>query len=204
MYLCTQNHHLIHTTRMKRLIIVFFLILIKCHLLFSQEENLVVFFTDAVTNSVPVYSSDTTIVSFTTVKEDPEKENWHEVEILGQSDNRYQVRITAINEENVAPINGWVDKEQCGVWFWGRLIKPEYCVVSLYYKPEQSNPFIKISDKYPDSFDKYAITNSKAFPVLDYKLFKGEYWIKTTIVKGKKKIVGWTTNYCPNIYGSCN
>ena len=46
-----------------------------------------------------------------------------------------------------------------------------------------------------------AITN--AVPVLDYKLYKGKYWIKTVVIKDKRKIIGWTTNYCPNPYDSC-
>lgn len=90
--------------KMKKLIIVIIAI-IKCHLLFSQEKKFVVFFTDAITNSVPVYSSDTASVSFTSVKEDAEKENWHDVEILGKSNNRYKVCITAINEEDAAHTN---------------------------------------------------------------------------------------------------
>ena len=189
---------------MKKIVIIFIFVIAKCLAIFSQENNLVVFFTDAITSSVPVYSNDTAIVSFTTIQEDTMRENWHDVELIAQSNTRYKVRITAINEENVAPIIGWVDKEQCGVWFWGRLIKPEYYVVSLFHIPEQLYPFIKITERYPDSFDKYAITNSKAFPILDYKLYNGKYWIKTIILKDKKKIIGWTTDYCPNVYGSCN
>ena len=188
---------------MKKLIIVI-IIIVKCHLLFSQEKKFVVFFTDAITNGVPVYSSDTASVSFASVSEDAEKENWHDVEILGKSNNRYKVRIKAINEEDVAPINGWVDKEQCGVWLWGRWKKTESCIISLYHMPGQLYSYIKITGKYPDSFEKYSTTNYKTWPVLDYKLYKGEYWIKTVIVKDKKEIIGWTTNYCPNVYGSCN
>ena len=189
---------------MKKTVAILFFVIVKCQVLFSQKDNLVVFFTDAITNSVPVYADDTTIVSYTSVKEDTEKENWHDVEILEQSNNRYKVCITAINEENIAPITGWVDKEQCGVWFWGRWTKPENCIVSLYQMPGLLCSFIKITGKYPDCFDNYSTTNNKAFPVLDYKLYKGEYWIKTVIVKDEKKIVGWTKDYCPNVYGSCN
>ncbi len=188
---------------MKKLIIFFILSIAKCHVLFSQE-NLVVFFTDAITNGVPVYSCDTGVDSIATVKEDPEKENWHDVKIIGQSESRYKVSITAINEDNVAPINGWVDKEQCGVWFWGKSIKTDLWAVSLYNMPDRPYPFIKITDKHIDGFDKYTDTKRKAVPVLDYKLYNGKYWIKTVIIKDKKKIIGWTTNYCPNVYGSCN
>ena len=113
------------------------------------------------------------------------------------------LRSSSGNNMN-APITGWVDKEQCGVWFWGRWTKPENCIVSLYHMPGLLCSFIKITGKYPDCFDNYSTTNNKAFPVLDYKLYKGEYWIKTVIVKDEKKIVGWTKDYCPNVYGSCN
>ena len=63
--------------------------------------------------------------------------------------------------------------------------------------------FIKITDKYAYGFDKYADTKSKAVPVLDYKFYKGTYWIKTVIIKEERKIIGWTTDYCPNPYDSC-
>ena len=189
---------------MKKLIIIIFIVISKCHVLFSQEKNIVVFFSDALTNGVPVYSNDTGSDRITIIKEYPEKENWHDVEILGQSNNRYKVCISAINENNVAPIMGWVDKEQCGVWLWGKWIKPEFCIVSLYRMPGQLYPFVKIIDKFAHGFDKYVDTKSKAVPVLDYKLYKGKYWIKTVIIKDKRKIIGWTTNYCPNPYNSCS
>ena len=188
---------------MKKLIIIFFIVISKCQILFSQENNLVVFFTDAITNGVPVYSNDTSTDRITIIKEYSEKENWHDVEILGKSNNRYKVRISAINENNVAPIIGWVDKEQCGVWLWGKWTKPGSCIVFLYRMPGQY-PFVKIKDKYAHGFDKYVDTKSKAVPVLDYKLYKGEYWIKTEIIKNKRRIIGWTTNYCPNPYDSCS
>ena len=89
---------------MKKTVAILFFVIVKCQVLFSQKDNLVVFFTDAITNSVPVYADDTTIVSYTSVKEDTEKENWHDVEILEQSNNRYKVCITAINEENIATL----------------------------------------------------------------------------------------------------
>ena len=177
--------------------------MINCHVLFSQE-NLVVFFADAITNAVPVYSCDTGIDCIATIKEDPEKENWHEVKILGQSNNRYKVRIIAINEDNVTPIDGWVDKEQCGVWLWGKSIKTNLWAVRLYHVPGQLYPFIKITDKYIDGFDRYIGTKRKAVTVLDYKLYNDKYWIKTAIIAGNKKVIGWTTDYCPNVYGSCN
>ena len=123
---------------------------------FFTRKKIVVFFTDAITNGVPVYFNDTGTDTITIIKEYPEKENWHDVELLRQSSNRYKVRISAINENNVAPIMGWVDKEQCGVWLWGKWIKPEFCIVSLYRMPGQLYPFVKIIDKYAHGFDKVA------------------------------------------------
>ena len=54
---------------MKKLII-FLVFIAKCHILLSQEENLVVFLTDSITNGVPVYANDTSIESITNIKED--------------------------------------------------------------------------------------------------------------------------------------
>ena len=90
---------------MKKLIVIIVLV-VKCHILLSQENNLVVFFADAITSGIPVYSNDTNTDTIAVVKEYPEKENWHDVELLGQSKNRYKVRIIAINENDVAPIVG--------------------------------------------------------------------------------------------------
>ena len=188
---------------MKKLIIITFLVISKCLAILSQDKNIVVFFTDAITNGVPVYSNDTGIDIITNIKEYPEKENWHDVEILMKSNNRYKVRIISINENNVTPIIGWVDKEQCGVWLRGKWIKPELSILSFYCMPSQLYPFTKITDKYAYGFDKYADTKSKAVPVLDYKFYKGTYWIKTVIIKEERKIIGWTTDYCPNPYDSC-
>ena len=186
---------------MKKIIIIFVFIA-KCHILFSQEENLVVFFVDAITNVVPVYSNDTDNDSITNIIEYAEKENWHDVEILGQSNNRYKVHITSSTNENVESIIGWVDRERCGVWLHGKYMKKELFIISLYSKPGQSNPFIRLQSKFFGDFERY--TNGKAAPVLDYKLYNGEYWIKTVIVKDKKEIIGWTKDYCPNVYDSCN
>ena len=95
-----------------------------------------------------------------------------------------------------------MEKEQCGVWLRGRYIKSGLWNVYFYKYPGQLHPFLIITSKYPDSFSKY--DNDKAIPVLDYKLYEGKYWIKTVITKDKKRIIGWTKDYCPNIYGACN
>ena len=186
---------------MKKLFVIIVLIA-KCHILLSQENKLVVFFVDAVTSGVPVYPNDTDTFSIAVVKENTEKENWHDVELLGQSKNRYKVRVIAINENHVAPIVGWVDKEQCGVWLWGKYMKPDHWIVSLYHLPSNKYPFLKISDKDIDGFGTY--TDNKAVPVLNYKLYKGHYWIKTEIIREQKRTIGWTRDYCSNVYGSCN
>lgn len=182
--------------------IVFFII--KCQVLFSQEY-FCVFFVDAVTNGVPVYSSDTCANHFTVIKESEEKENWHSVTLLEKSDKRYKVYIELINNEDSteeSSVEGWVDREQCGVWPHGKYVNMNLSMLDLYKTPFQSHPFLRITSKYQDDFSEY--TNSRAFPVLDYKMQKGRYWIKTVIIKNKKRIIGWTQNYCDNIYGACN
>lgn len=186
---------------MKKLIVIIVLIA-KCHILFSQEENFEAFFVDAITKAVPVYADETGNDIITNIKEFREKENWHDIEILEKSNKRYKVRITSSVGENLVPINGWVDKEQCGVWLYGRFADTEHSIVSFYLTPNQPYPFLKITDKYSDDFGKY--TNNKAVLVLDYEFHDGDYWIKTVITKDKKKVVGWTKNYCPNVFCSCN
>ena len=186
---------------MKKLIIIIVLIA-KCNVLFSQE-SFSTFFADAVTEGVPVYSNDTGNDIITIIKEFTEKENWHDVEIWEKSDKRYKVHITSCQDSIATPsINGWVDKEQCGVFLYGRFTNQNLAIVSFYLTPDQPYPFLKITDQYPDAFGKYS--NGKAVPVLDYELHDGKYWIKTVITKDKKKVVGWTRNYCPNIFCSCN
>ena len=115
---------------------------------------------------------------------------------------RYKVHIIPLNDTKASIIDGWLYKEQCGVWLLGRYIKDGLFIVRLYAKPGQPSPIIRLYDKMLDDFGKY--TNGKAVPVLDFKLYQGHYWIKTVIVKNHKRIVGWTRDYCPNIYGSCN
>ena len=170
---------------MKKLIVIIVFV-VKWHILFSQENNLVVFFVDAITNGVPVYSNDTCTNSIGIVKEYPEKENWHDVELLGQSKNRYKVRIIAINETNVAPIVGWVEKDQCGVWLHSRYIKPQLFIVELYTKLGQIKPFITLKSKNCyniDDVDAY----SKAVPVFiglrqRYIRTKRELWFGQQII----------------------
>lgn len=177
-------------------------VLLQSNFSFSQENNLVVFFRDAITDSIPIYSSETSTDYIAKIKEDPEKENWHDVEILKVSDNRYKVHIIPLNVANVVPIDGWVDKEQCGVWLRAWHQEGELFIVRLYSEPGKPFPFLKLFDKMPDDFGKY--TNEEAAPVLDYKYYKGDYWIKTVIIKDKHKVIGWTRDFCPNVYDSCN
>ena len=73
---------------MRKLIIIIILIA-KCHILFSQEENFEAFFVDAITNSVPVYANDTGDDIIANIREFTEKENWHGVEILEKSNKRF-------------------------------------------------------------------------------------------------------------------
>jgi hypothetical protein len=186
---------------MKKLILIM-VVLLQSNFSFSQENNLVVFFRDAITDSIPIYSSETSTDYIAKIKEDPEKENWHDVEILKVSDNRYKVHIIPLNVANVVPIDGWVDKEQCGVWLRAWHQEGELFIVRLYSEPGKPFPFLKLFDKMPDDFGKY--TNEEAAPVLDYKYYKGDYWIKTVIIKDKHKVIGWTRDFCPNVYDSCN
>ena len=99
---------------MKKLLVII-IVLAKCQFIFSQEENLTAFLTDAETNSIPVYSNDTDNDIITDIKEGSPQKDWHCIDILEKSDKRYKVRITSCFDEDVAPINGWIDKEQCGV-----------------------------------------------------------------------------------------
>ena len=186
---------------MKKTIVIFFIFCANCFATFAQK-SLIVFFVDATTDSIPIYCCDKDTTSFYIIKENEQEENWHNVELLEQSNNRYKVRITSCKEDATTPIIGWVDKEQCGVWLWGKKMSSKLWTFRLYRKPEQLHPFVRIVDEDIDGFGKY--TNDKAAPVLDYKYYKGKYWIKTEILKDKKKYVGWTIDYCPNIYGSCN
>lgn len=188
---------------MRKIIILIVAIIVNSPVLFSQEIFEAIFFVDAVTSGVPVYRNDTCINSFTIIKESSEKEDWHCVDILAKSKNRYKVHIVLCNGSTATPpIDGWVEKEQCGVWLRGRYIKSGLWNVYFYKYPGQLHPFLKITSKYLDSFSEY--DNDKAVPVLDYKLYEGKYWIKTVITKDKKRIVGWTKDYCPNVYGACN
>lgn len=185
---------------MKKLIIIIILVA-KCNVSYSQEP-FSTFFADAVTNGVPVYSNDTCSNHFTIIREYEEKENWHDVEIWEKSDNRYKVHIASYQDTIATPsINGWIDKEQCGVFLYSHNLKNGLWYVYFYKEPGQLHPFLKITSKYPDIFEE---DNGKAVPVLDYKLYQDDYWIKTVIIKDKKRIIGWTKDYCPNVYGACN
>lgn len=52
---------------MKKLLVII-IVLAKCQFIFSQEENLTAFLTDAETNSIPVYSNDTDNDIITNIK----------------------------------------------------------------------------------------------------------------------------------------
>ena len=186
---------------MKKIFIVTIIAVASCQTILSQEI-FTVFLTNGVTDSVTVYNSETDSIGFIQIKEDLQKDNWHDVEILGTSNNRYKVRIIPLNETNATSINGWVEKEQCGVWLRGRYIKRDLFVVRLYSNPGQSKPIFEICYNYLGGFKEYPDDN--AVPVLDFTLYQGHYWIKTKINKGGSIIQGWTKDYCPDVYGSCN
>ena len=189
---------------MKRLFISIIVIILNLHTLFSQDKqgNIEVFFRDAITESVPVFKTKTDTICIATIKENNQDENWHDIEILEKSKKRYKVIITSFNEFPNVVVEGWVDREQCGVWLHGKLdVIHELWTVNIYSKPGSSHPKEILIDRNYGGFVEF--DNGKAVPVIDYKYFKGKYWIKTVITKNGKKVVGWTTDYCPNVYDSC-
>lgn len=170
------------------------------HSLFSQE-NFVAFFRDAITNGVPVFTDDSCHTSFTVIKEDCEKENWHDLEILEKSGNRFKVLITSPYENNFEPVTGWIEREQCGVFLKGRYITPGQFDVRLYKEVGANVPFLTLSSTYGDDYSSF--DDNKAVPVLDIDERCGQFWIKTALRIEGKIVECWIIDYCPFIYNSC-
>ncbi len=75
---------------MKTYIIIICLIIANCYKLFAQEDNLVVFYIDAMSKEIPIFSNDSITTPFKTMRESEEKENWYDAELIGQSQAREQ------------------------------------------------------------------------------------------------------------------
>lgn len=83
---------------MKTYIIIICLIIANCYKLFAQEDNLIVFYIDAMSKEIPIFSNDSITTPFKTMRESEEKENWYDAELIGQSQAREQNIV--IKDEN--------------------------------------------------------------------------------------------------------
>jgi len=166
-----------------------------------SQENLTVFLRGAKYEKVCVYVSEKNDKVCAEIQEDSLLENWHNVEIIGNGKNRYNVIIRSEQHPNTFMVKGWINKKNCGVYLYGRHRLNNQYAVNVYQSPHDSKPIMTLLNTCPDSFPQ---GEYGAVPVLDVYRDGTSYWVKISIRHDGKSIVGWTKDYCPNVYGSCN
>lgn len=169
--------------------------------MFSAHENLTVFLRNAKSVKTLIYVSETSNDVCAEIMEDSLLENWHSVEIIGYNENRYKVILRSEQYPQTFMVIGWIDKGNCGVYLYGRQRLHNQYAVNLYQTPQDSKPLKTLLNTYPDSFPQ---GESGAVPVLDVFYDGTSYWVKTLISLDGESIIGWTKDFCPNIYGVCN
>lgn len=183
---------------MRFLFVLLFLQNVMCSF---SNEHLVVFLQDAKSEKVCVYVSETSDDVCAEIMEDSLLENWHIVEILDNGENRYNVIIRSEQYPQAFMVKGWIKKENCGVYLYGRQRYNDQYVVNMYQSPHDSKPQKTLLSIYPDCFPQ---GESRSSPVLDFFFDGTSFWVKTSVRLDDESIVGWTKDYCPNVYGSCN
>lgn len=160
------------------------------------------FLKDAETQPVYVYESSISHKIIAEIQEDTLFENWHEVEILKIHRKRFFVLVKDLYYPKGTVIRGWINKEDCAVFLNGRYIKEGMWIVRLYDKFADEEPSMVLTSNPDAMFDD---VKSEKVMVTDVKIADSICWmrIRLEFKTGETKEL-WTTDFCPNIYDSCN
>ena len=138
--------------------------------------------------SIPLYEDTSCHISIATIFQDSVTENYYRVDITDENNNRFKVRIGSDWSNSDFQIIAWIDKKYVAVCNW-----PSWSLnrcVYLFAKPDKTSP--------KQVIHSYDITDWHS-PVVSVS---GD-WYKIIVPTKNGQKEGWTLNYCPNIYGSC-
>jgi len=138
--------------------------------------------------NIPLYEDSVCTTPIATIYQDTLKEQYYKVEIIGESKNRFKVIIGSDWSYSDFGLKTWIDKDYVAVCNWPSQSLDQS--VYLFALPDKN------SDKQIIHADEITEWKSLLVSVKDS-------WFKI-VVKTKSGLQeGWTWNYCPNIWGSC-
>lgn len=138
---------------------------------------------------VPLYEDDSSTLPIATIYQDSLLENWYGVEIIGESKNRFKVVIGSDWSVSDFELKVWIDKKNVAVCNWPTM-PSEGESLYLFAKPDKNSKRQVIhADEILDW--KSPVTSVKGI------------WYKIIVKTKTGRKEGWTKNYCPTIYGSC-
>ena len=139
--------------------------------------------------AVPLYEDDSSALPIATIYQDTLIENWYRVEIIGESNSRFRVVIGSSWSVSDFELKVWIDKKNVAVCNWPTMPYDGECLY-LFSKPDKNS--------------KRQIIH--ADEIIDWKsqvTGVNDDWYRIIVITKAGKKEGWTKDYCPNIYGSC-
>lgn len=139
--------------------------------------------------NVLLYEDDSSTRPIATIYQDSLIENWYRVEIIGETENRFKVVIGSDWSNSDFALKVWIDKKNVAVCNWPTMPYEGKCLY-LFSKPDKN------SERQVIHADDILDWKSQVTSVKDS-------WFRITVRTKTGHKEGWTKNYCPNIYGSC-
>ena len=140
--------------------------------------------------SVPLYSNERDTIPIATIYQDSVVENYYNVaDILDESDARFKVIITKAWMRDDFKLEAWIDKKYIAVCNNPSAVLDNS--LYLFSQPDEN------SIKQVISHDNIIDWKSPLISV-----GKGR-WYKIIVATKDGNKEGWTLNYCPYIYCSC-
>ena len=172
--------------KMKQFLMSLF-ILINFHIVLSQNNSFC--FVYKMNEKIPIYNSSEDSIPSYFLYQDSLKENYYSLQILDKIDDRFLVNVFEYND---LKCNGWIEKKYCCVWCWLMSSNNIY----LFLEPNIYSSHIEI-------FEDDLMQNQDGIVANIIDFDKKSKWVKILLTVKEKTYIGWTLNYCNNIYGSC-
>ncbi|GEM_PF-2404851 len=152
------------------------------------------FFYKAGNHQVNIYSLPEGDSIIAVIEDDSIQELWSEIEVVTRSEKRFYGKIRTSFYLRI--LKGWINYEDCGVYLLPSPRFPEEAndrIVQIYEQPDVSSHSITILNEEIADLE---------VPILDISGDEGLEWVKVKCkLKSGTTIVGWTTEFCGNIYG---
>jgi hypothetical protein len=152
------------------------------------------FFYKAGNHQVNIYSLPEGDSIIAVIEDDSIQELWSEIEVVTRSEKRFYGKIRTSFYLRI--LKGWINYEDCGVYLLPSPRFPEEAndrIVQIYEQPDVSSHSITILNEEIADLE---------VPILDISGDEGLGWVKVKCkLKSGTTIVGWTTEFCGNIYG---